>query len=42
MTNKLKKSTISSIDELIALQTKKLELLKMHRKGLLQYLIDKK
>jgi len=38
ISNKLKNSTISSIDELIILQTKKLELLKLHKKGLSQML----
>jgi len=36
ISNKLKNSTISTIDELIVLQTKKLELLKLHKKGLVQ------
>jgi len=34
-------SAISSIDDLIVLQTKKLELLKLHKKGLIQMFNEK-
>ena len=35
--NKIEKSAISTIDKLIMLHEKKLELLKKHKKGLLQH-----
>ena len=42
MTEQNKKDCISSIDKIIELQTEKLELLKKHKKGLIQKLFPEK